>query len=195
MEEREPLSSSQENPAKFLAGEEGFMRIKAESPWLLILNIQMLASGLSLLSPQLRISLMALSFLSLMSPVSRLQDCKRWGRNAFWGLLCACPLTLRFCLPSGHSFSSASKIMIFILYFFIPWISLVGSQKFSLFLIIFLLRQWGNFGKNKWCMLASAILILFRIFISVKNHILTNLCVVMKHSPFPHFYESLNSFF
>lgn len=31
-EEREPLSSGQENPAKFLAGEEGFMRIKAESP-------------------------------------------------------------------------------------------------------------------------------------------------------------------
>lgn len=31
-EERELLSSSQENPADFLVGEEGFMRIKAESP-------------------------------------------------------------------------------------------------------------------------------------------------------------------
>lgn len=31
-EEREPLSSSQENSAKVLVGEEGFMRIKAESP-------------------------------------------------------------------------------------------------------------------------------------------------------------------
>ena len=73
-EEREPLSSSQENPAKFLVGAEGFMRIKAESPRLLILNIQMLSSGLSLLSPQLRISPMALGFLSVISPFSRLQD-------------------------------------------------------------------------------------------------------------------------